>query len=130
MRCMMQGSIVDDISNYNRTHEVMSILTSTANRDNEDVSGFGRRWDDSVYYSPNLADRITGNFRGSNSGHFDFMGIAPGESKSVSFKPLCGLLSQGKYLPMMWGVLFLSLKSLVIKQKHLRIQSMGVILHR
>ena len=26
-----------------------------------------------------------------------------GESKSVSFKPLCGILSQSKYLPMMWG---------------------------
>ena len=104
VRCMMHGSIVDDISNYNRTHEMMSILTSTANRDNDDVSGFGRRWDDSTYYSPNLADSTkTESFRGTNTGSYDFLGIPPGSSTSVSFKPLCGLLSQGKYLPMMWG---------------------------
>ena len=34
---------------------------------------------------------------------YAYGGIAPGESKSVSFKPLCGILSQGKMLPMMWG---------------------------
>ena len=34
---------------------------------------------------------------------YAFGGLAPGESKSVSFKPLCGIVSQGKYLPMMWG---------------------------
>ena len=53
-----------------------------------------------------------GNFRGGNGYHmetatggaeYDFGGTAKGESKSVSFKPLCGILSQGKYLPMMWG---------------------------
>ena len=39
----------------------------------------------------------------SGGAEYDFGGIAPGESKSVSFKPLCGILAQGKYLPMMWG---------------------------
>ena len=52
VRCMMGGSIIDDISSYNRTHEMMSILTSKANRDNDDVSGFGRRWDNDTYYPP------------------------------------------------------------------------------
>ena len=108
VRCMYQGAIVDDISAYNRTHEMMSILTSKANRENDDVSGFGRRWDDETYY-PSYAG---GSFRGGGSYHiegvltaseYDFGGIAPNESKSTSFKPMCGLLCQGKYLPMMWG---------------------------
>ena len=44
VRCQYQGAICDDISDYNRTHEMMQILTSKANRDNDDISGFGRRW--------------------------------------------------------------------------------------
>ena len=44
VRVMYQGAVVEDISAYNRTHEMMSILTSKVNRDNDDVSGFGRRW--------------------------------------------------------------------------------------
>ena len=40
VRCMYQGAICDDISAYNRTHEMMSILTSRANRNNDDVEGF------------------------------------------------------------------------------------------
>ena len=105
---MYQGAVVEDISAYNRTHEMMSILTSKVNRDNDDVSGFGRRWDNEIYYPTYNG----GNFRGGNGYHmetpsggaeYDFGGIAPGESKSVSFKPLCGILSQGKMLPMMWG---------------------------
>ena len=105
---MMGGSIIDDIRSYNRTHEMMSILTSKANRENDDVSGFGRRWDDETYYPPYAG----GSFQGGGSYHseaglvvaeYDIGGIAPNESKSVSFKPLCGLLCQSKYLPMMWG---------------------------
>ena len=65
VRCMYQGAIVDDISAYNRTHEMMSILTSKANRDNDDVSGFGRRWDDDTYYPPYAG----ASFRGGGSYH-------------------------------------------------------------
>ena len=53
VRVMYQGAVVEDISDYNRAHEMMSILSSKANRDNNDVSGFGRRWDNDYYYPPN-----------------------------------------------------------------------------
>ena len=98
---MYQGAVVEDISAYNRTHEMMSILTSKANRDNNDVSGFGRRWDNDYYYPPQEGSL----FRGGSSTQVAsdeskaeqyFGGIAPGESNSVSFKPLCGILSQSK----------------------------------
>ena len=86
----------------------MSILTSKANGDNDDVSGFGRSWDNHTYYPPYEG----ASFRGGDTYHmeslslgseYNFGGIAPTESKSVSFKPMCGLLCQDKYLPMMWG---------------------------
>ena len=62
VRVMYQGAVVEDISAYNRTHEMMSILTSKINRDNDDVSGFGRRWDNETYY-PSYEGA---NFRGGN----------------------------------------------------------------
>ena len=46
VRCMYQGCLCDDIASYNRTHEIMSILTSKANRQNDNCSGFGRSSDD------------------------------------------------------------------------------------
>ena len=51
VRVMYQGALVEDINAYNRTHEMMSILTSKINRDNDDVSGFGKRWDDEKFFS-------------------------------------------------------------------------------
>ena len=99
VRCMMRGSIVDDISSYNRTHETMSISTSKANRDNDDVNGFGRRWDDSVYYSPNLADRTTGIFRGSNSGEFDLCELHQMNQKVYHSNRCVGCYHKGNIYP-------------------------------
>ena len=36
-RCLVGGAIVDDIDYYNRVHEMLHILTSKNNRDNDDV---------------------------------------------------------------------------------------------
>ena len=37
LRVQYQGSICDDMSDYNRTHEMMHILTSKAYRENDDI---------------------------------------------------------------------------------------------
>ena len=44
-RCLVGGAIADDVDYYNRVHEMLHILTSKANRDNDDIEGFGERWD-------------------------------------------------------------------------------------
>ena len=93
VRCMYQGAICDDISSYSRIHEMMSILTSKANRDNEDVSGFGRRWDNGNYYPTYIGSTFCG--AGTTAvGKVAFGGIASGHSQIVSFKPLLGVLNQ------------------------------------
>jgi hypothetical protein len=49
-RCMVGGAILDDLDYYNRVHEQLVILTSKNNRDNDEVEGFGQRWDgDGIY---------------------------------------------------------------------------------
>ena len=58
---------------------MMHVLTSKQNRSNDDVEGFGYRWDDENCY-PN-----SGFITRDQSG---FIGIAGGNSKMVTFKPL------------------------------------------
>ena len=42
---MINGAIIDDIDYFNRLSEMLHVLTSTANRDNDQVEGFDNRWD-------------------------------------------------------------------------------------
>ena len=88
MRVLAGGQVVEDIDNYNRCHQLFSILTAKDSRDNDAVEGFGKRWDhindldaDTVYNEHN------------------FSGIREGQAQTVLFKPLSGLLNQPKYLP-------------------------------
>ena len=56
---MCGGTVVEDIDQYNRVHEMLSVLSGTHNRDMDDVSSVCKRWDsDEVYYavSNNLLD--------------------------------------------------------------------------
>ena len=80
---------------------MMSILTSKANRENDDVSGFGRRWDSGNFY-PEMYHKFIGA-NADGTGQLDYGGIGPGASQTVSFKPMIGVLNQSKYLPLMWG---------------------------
>ena len=45
VRCLIGGALVDDVDYYNRVHEMMHILSTNNNRDNDDVEGFGYIWD-------------------------------------------------------------------------------------
>ncbi|MGV2432778.1 MAG UNVERIFIED_CONTAM: hypothetical protein LVQ98_05595 [Rickettsiaceae bacterium] len=90
-RCLVGGAIVDDIDYYNRVHEMLHILTSEANRDNDSIEGFGARWDDKASW---------------NAWTTDYGAIVKGNSaRAVTFKPLFGLLNQPKYIPLMWSPL-------------------------
>lgn len=86
-RCLVSGAIVDDIDYYNRVHEMLHILTSTQNRENDDIEGFDDRWDDGINYKKWTTS---------------FGKITAGTSRTVSFKPLFGLFNQPKYIPLSW----------------------------
>ena len=91
-RCLVGGAIVDDVDYYNRVHEMLHILTSKANRDNDSIEGFGGRWDDDENYTTKWTADYTAR-------------VEPNSSRAVSFKPLFGLLNQPKYIPLMWSPL-------------------------
>lgn len=87
-RCLVGGAILDDVDYYNRVHEMLHILTSKNNRDNDDVEGFGNRWDNDYLYQDWTNDKVGG--------------IKGGSSRTCSFKPLFGILNQPKYIPLSW----------------------------
>ena len=99
MRISIAGQLIEDIDNYNRIHEMFESLKSDEVRDNEDIHGFGGRWDDSdtmkqvytVGSKTEIGDMYT---------QATMPGIKQGEKRIVSFKPLAGIFNQEKYLPL------------------------------
>ena len=45
LRITANGALVEDISDYNRVHQMFEVLTSEQNRDNDSIEGFGYRSD-------------------------------------------------------------------------------------
>ena len=74
---------------------MLHILTSRNNRDNDDIEGFGYRWDSDEMWG-NWKDRLSARGIGINGG-------STNNSRTVSFKPLFGILnSNSKYIPLAW----------------------------
>ena len=72
----------------------MHICTTNNNSDNDDAEGFGYRWD-----SPGVYNTFTtSNFPGLAPNN----GAYPSSAMNACFKPLCGLLTQSKFIPLMW----------------------------
>jgi hypothetical protein len=92
MRILAAGQLVEDIDNYNRIHEMMSILTSPDSRDNQAAEAFGTHWDTGA-----------GTFLPAN-------GITGGTALTVLFKPLSGLLNQNKMLPIRYAPITIELE--------------------
>merc|ERR1712078_254296 len=82
MRILCGGSVVEDIDNYSRVHELMKILTPTDSLVNDSAQGFGRDWN-------HLTSFTTDNLPG----------IPQGQHQTVMMKLCIGLFSQEKMLP-------------------------------
>ena len=112
-RCLVGGSIVDDVDYYNRVHEMLHILTSRANRDDDDIEGMGYRWDSTTNYGP------------TNVTYGNYPGIAQGSAKAMSFKPLFGLFNQPKLIPLMWCPLTLEFEVVSLATDPLLVAAAG-----
>ena len=82
LRVMAGSSVLEDINDYNKVAELFeNVMKPAQDRENDDVEGFGYHHGDGI-----TADPATTN------------GVARGQRKTVSFRPLCGILRQPKYL--------------------------------
>ena len=87
MRVLCGGTIVEDIDNYNRCHQMFSILTAADSRANLNAEGFGQDWDIREAKQITLTED-------------NLKGIEPSQSQTVLFKPLSGLFNQNKMIPL------------------------------
>ena len=116
-RCMVGGTLIDDMDYYNRVHEMMHILTSKANRDNDDIEGFNARWDSDIYYN---------KYDNTNSTGVIYPGLpgGPNAKKRISFKPLFGICGQSKYIPLSYAPLTMEFE--IVNQSSDPIVKVGV----
>ena len=93
--CIIAGSqVVEDFDSYNRVHHMFSKLMSQGARRDEANEGFGYRYDDELLTLVNKGGTaLTYEVNSANCpGFYNEM--------TCCFKPICGLFSQFKYLPL------------------------------
>lgn len=87
MRVLAGNQLVEDMDNYNRCHQLFSILTSPDSRANVNAEAFGQHWD--------IREDVNSGYTADS-----FPGILQGQSQTVLFKPLSGLFNQNKMIPL------------------------------
>jgi hypothetical protein len=97
MRVLCGGQLVEDIMDYNRIHQMMHILIARESRENDSAEAFGVLADAHDWVQSRL-DTDT------------LKGIGSGESMTVLFKPLSGILGQNKLLPLRFAPITLELE--------------------
>ena len=94
LRILCGGVIIEDISEFNRTQELFTTLINKNSKVNIDAEGFGLS-----PFDYTTAETIA-----------NFPGIAGGQSQTITFTPLSGILSQPKYLPLRYAPLTFELE--------------------
>jgi len=91
MRILCGGTMVEDIDNYNRTHQMFNQMTAQDSRNNKMVEGMGVEMDIAE------AGNMIANAQGAAT---YYNGIKGTQKQTVLFKPLSGLFSQNKFIPL------------------------------
>lgn len=116
MRVLCGNQLVEDIDYYNRVHYMFDILRAQHVRENEDAEGFGEDRFDAQTYQPCFQNNSNNpnfvQYPYGTLGNFcnQYVSVQSGQSKAVSFKPLSGLLSCGKLLPIRWAPITVELE--------------------
>ena len=116
MRVLCGNQLVEDIDYYNRNHYLFDIMRARHVRENEDCEGTGAdRFDAPKYQSifqssQNIATNTVYPFGIIGNFNSEYVSVPAGRSKTVSFKPLSGLLSCGKLLPLRYAPITIELE--------------------
>jgi len=102
MRVLCAGQLVEDIMDYNRIHQMMHYLIARESRENDAAEAFGYLADSQDWSLPS-ADSAAVNTD-------TLKGIEPQEVQTVMFKPLSGILNQGKMMPIRYAPITIELE--------------------
>ena len=94
LRILCGGVIIEDISEFNRTQELFTTVINKNSKVNIDAEGFGL-----TPFDYTTAETVA-----------NFPGIVGGQSQTITFTPLSGILSQPKYLPLRYAPLTFELE--------------------
>ena len=89
LRVSANGTLLENINDYNRTHQMFKMLTSIHNRDNGHIEGFGYRSDAESCKDPVVVHAAA-----------SLQGIARQSYQTVGFKLLSGVVNQPKFSPL------------------------------
>ena len=101
LRVLCQGQVIEDIDGYALVHQMFDVLQSKHVRENQDVEGLGISYDSD--YGKNLIEHPVVKDSGSivdTPFLNDYYSISGSDTKTVTFTPLCGILSQSKMIPL------------------------------
>ena len=99
LRIMTRSSLIEDIGDYNRVHEMFQSLKPDNELKSELIEGFRASTNISIPIPTNIP--ATGSTPQITTAPFKyFTKIAQGQSMVVSFAPLSGLLNQSHYVPL------------------------------
>jgi hypothetical protein len=108
LRVFVGGTLVEDIDDYNRTHQMFNQLTAQDSRNNNFFDGFGDEMD-----ILEVAERMSNGISGDNQAPHIYSGISGNQSKTCLLKALSGLFSHNRYLPLKYcGPIVLELEVL------------------
>ena len=111
LRILCNGALIEDIDYYNHVHEMFSDLQARHVQENINVENFGISYD-SIYgkeliKTPAL---VVGGTVTQAYFRDNFVGVAGGDTRTVSFSLLSGILSQPKFLPLRYCPLTIELE--------------------
>ena len=101
LRVLCQGQLIEDIDGYALVHQLFDVLQSKHVRDNQDVEGLGIRYDSD--YGKNLIENPVVTSGGTiidTPFLSNYYSISVGDTKTVTFTPLAGIISQSKMIPL------------------------------
>ena len=104
LRILCGGTIVEDISDYNRVAEMFTTLISKDSKVNIDAEGFG--FDPFSYKTSTAYDSINASAQSVSN----FPGLPGGQSQTILFTPLSGLLSQPKWIALRYAPITIELE--------------------
>ena len=116
MRVLVGGMLVEDISDFNRVSYMFDTLRARHVRENEDCEGFEDRFDQPYYHDIfSFSEELNPTNRtllGSMMGGVEnrFRSVPPLGTKTVSFRPLSGLINCGKLIPLQYAPIVIELE--------------------
>ena len=116
MRVLVGNQLVEDIDQFNRVSYMFDTLRARHVRENEDVEGFEDRFDQPEYQdiltnNSNVASYVTktGGREMQNIANY-FVSVNGNGTKTVSFRPLSGLVNCGKLIPLQYAPITIELE--------------------